>query len=57
LIDKLATKRRVAERYAAANLESARIIASDPKRYPGLMAEWARRILAAEELAKPGRAA
>ena len=32
--------------YAGENLEAARLIAADPERYPGLMTEWARRILA-----------
>jgi hypothetical protein len=30
--------------YLAANLEAARLIASDPLRYPGLMQTWARLI-------------
>ena len=32
----------------AQNLEAARIIAANPKKYPGLMAEWAGEILANE---------
>ena len=34
-----------AELYRAGNLESARIIAADPHRYPGAMQEWAARVL------------
>ena len=33
---------RKAELYRAGNLEAARIIAADPRRYPGAMQEWAR---------------
>jgi hypothetical protein len=39
-----ATQRK-AEMYHAGNLESARIIAADPGRYPGIMQEWARLVL------------
>ena len=55
--DRGTAKRRLGERYRTQNLESARIIASDPTRYPGLAAEWAQRILVAEELVQRGRAA
>lgn len=36
-----------AEMYAEQNRRAARIILADPKRYPGLLQEWARIVLAA----------
>jgi hypothetical protein len=36
---------RLGKTYTAGNIEAARIIAVDPDRYPGLLQEWARRVL------------
>jgi hypothetical protein len=36
------------EDYQAANLRCARIIAADPRRYRGLMRDWAARVLSCE---------
>lgn len=38
-------RQRKAEYYATANIECARLIAADPDRYPGLMQEWAAKVL------------
>jgi hypothetical protein len=35
--------------FDAANLEAARIIAAEPGKYPGLMAEWSKAILPADD--------
>jgi hypothetical protein len=43
------TKTGRAEVYAEQNRQAARIILADPKRYPGLMQEWARLVLTAPE--------
>jgi hypothetical protein len=43
----MALNQRKAERYAAANLEAAKIVAASPDRYPGLMQEWAAMVLSA----------
>jgi hypothetical protein len=51
---------RKIEQYHAANLECARIIASDPDRYPGVTQEWAAMILSLPAKQTPpatGRAA
>jgi hypothetical protein len=45
------------ERYAAGNLESARILLADPERYQGLMLEWAARIIAVFHIENPSREA
>jgi hypothetical protein len=39
----MTSNRRKAEFYREQNLDTARIIAAGPHRYPGLMQEWARR--------------
>ena len=41
----MTTQVRITERYDAANLEAATVIASDPERYQGVLAEWADTIL------------
>jgi hypothetical protein len=41
----MTTKVRITERYDAANLEAATVIASDPERYQGVLQEWADTIL------------
>jgi hypothetical protein len=38
---------------AASNAEAARIITADPNRYPGVLQEWAERILAPTTEAEP----
>jgi hypothetical protein len=40
------TPRNVFAKFDATNLESAHIIASDPKRYPGGAQEWAQLVIA-----------
>ena len=41
----MTSKQLKIDRYRAGNIEAARIIAVDPDRYPGLLQEWARRVL------------
>jgi hypothetical protein len=44
----VALKPNLTERYRAANVAAARIIAADPERYPGFMQEWAQVVLKKE---------
>jgi hypothetical protein len=46
----MATPKRAADYYRAGNLECARIIAAEPERYGGLLAEWAELVI---EKSKP----
>ena len=41
----MAPKLHLAETYPRQNREAAKIIAAEPDRYPGLLQEWARRVL------------
>ena len=41
----MTVQQRKAELYRAANVQAARIIATDPERYPGIMQEWAAKVL------------
>ena len=49
------TSQKVVDAYAADNLASARIIAADPDKYPGVMQTWARMVLDAHEAASAWR--
>jgi hypothetical protein len=41
----MTSNQRKAESYRAGNIQAAKIISADPERYPGLMQEWAHRVL------------
>ncbi|HWR35362.1 MAG TPA: hypothetical protein VN622_05770 [Clostridia bacterium] len=51
----MTVKQRIAERYRAGNKEAARIVASDPVKYPGVMQKWASLVLV-ETNARPADA-
>jgi hypothetical protein len=42
----MSTHRTQTDSYLEGNIRAAEIIAADPTRYPGLMQEWAARVLA-----------